>query len=113
MKKKLVSSGMKDVNKICHTFESYFCEWSNSSYHLGSLKNKTFFIEEFSMVPNKWMTKIYNAYSEYGNKVYMFGDPNQCEPVEGGSTNYNYLDSVAIHKMCGNTYTLQNIESTC
>ena len=74
VKSKLISSGMdKDVvNNICRTFDSYFCEWSDASYHHESLKNKTLFIEEFSMVPNKWMTKIYNAYIEFGNKVYMF-----------------------------------------
>ena len=116
VKKRLVSTGMnKDVvNKICHTFDSYFCEWSNGTYHSESLKNKTLFIEEFSMVPNKWMTKIYNAFTEFGNKVFMFGDPNQCKPVEGGSSiNYNYLDSEAIHKMCGNVERLEYIESTC
>ena len=101
VKSKLISSGMdKDVvNNICRTFDSYFCEWSNASYHPESLKNKTLFIEEFSMVPNKRMTKIYNAYIEFGNKVYMFGDPNQCEPVEGGSAiNYNYLESDVTNK---------------
>ena len=66
------------------------------------------------MVPNKWMTKIYNAFTEFGTKVFMFGDPNQCEPVEGGSSiNYNYLDSEAIHKMCSGVERLEYIESTC
>ena len=115
VKKRLVSTAMnKDVvNKICHTFDSYFCEWSNSTYHYESLKNKTLFIEEFSMVPNKWMTKIYNAFTEFGNKVFMFGDPNQCEPVEAGSSiSYNYLDSEAIHKVCDNVERLEYIESS-
>ena len=81
VKNRLVSTGMhKDVaNNICRTFDSYFCEWSDISYHPENVKNKTVFIEEFSMVPNKWMTRICNAYIEFGNKVYMFGDPNQCE----------------------------------
>ena len=34
------------------------------------------------MVPNKWMTLIYKAYTMFNNIVFMFGDPNQCEPVE-------------------------------
>ena len=116
VKKRLVSNGMDkvDVNRICHTFDSYFCEWSNGSYNPESIKSKTLFIEEFSMVPNKWMTKIYYAFSEFDNKVYIFGDPNQCEPVEGGSSmNYNYLESEAICKMCSNIQTLEYIESTC
>ena len=60
------------------------------------------------------MTRIYNAYVEFGNKVYMFGDPNQCEPVKGGSSiNYNYLDSETINKMCGSVEKLEYIEKPC
>ena len=79
-------------DNICYTFDSYFCEWNNGN--INNLKDKTIFIEEFSMVPNKWMTKIYQAYLNFNNKIYIFGDPNQCEPVEGGSQiNYDYLES--------------------
>ena len=95
----------EDANRICHTFDSFFCEWSNGSYYPESLKDKTLLSEEFSIVPNKWMTKIYNAFTDFNNKVYMFSDPNQCEPVEAGSPiNHNYLESeakcgtVAIYK---------------
>lgn len=37
------------------------------------------------MVPNKWITKIYETFKMHNNTVYMFGDPNECEPVEEGS----------------------------
>ena len=78
--------------KICYTFDSYFCEWFGRD--ASSLKYKTVSIEEFSMVPNKWMTVIYKAFVMFGIKIYMFGDPNQCDPVEGGSQiHYNYLYS--------------------
>ena len=62
VKSRLISNGYdnEEANKICHTFDSYFCEWSDGNFH--DLKDKTIFIEEFSMVPNKWMTKIYNEY---------------------------------------------------
>ena len=96
----------------CFTFDSYFCEWKGRD--INSLEGKTIFIEEFSMVPNKWMTMIYKAYTMFGNKVYMFGDPNQFEPVEGGSQmNYNYLKSDTIRNMCGKVETLEYIEKTC
>ena len=43
----------------------------------------------------------------------MFGDPNQCEPVEGGSrVTYNYLTSSSVRRMCSETITLQYIEGT-
>ena len=43
----------------------------------------------------------------------MFGDPNQCEPVESGSKiHYDYLYSKTIKQMCPKTKTLQYIEET-
>ena len=114
VKNRLIQTGYeKEVaNKICHTFDSYFCEWSDGNYH--SLDGKTIFIEEFSMVPNKWMTKIYHEYIKYNNTVYMFGDPNQCEPVEGCSQiHYDYLNSKTISEMCPRVETLQYIEKSC
>ena len=105
--------GKNEANKICHTFDSYFCEFSciNVETNIKSLKNKTIFIEEFSMVPNKWITLIYKAYLNFNNKIYMFGDPNQCEPVEPGSQiHYDYLESKTIREMCPKVETLKYIE---
>jgi len=43
------------------------------------------------MIPNKWMTKIYEAFILYQNTIYLFGDYNQINPVESGSQiHYNY-----------------------
>ena len=56
---------------------------------------------------------IYKAFVMYGIKVYMFGDPNQFEPVESGSKiHYDYLHSKTIKQMCPKTKTLQYIEET-
>ena len=111
VKSRLISKGYEkeDANKLCHTFDSYFCEWKGRD--INSLKDKTIFIEEFSMVPNKWMTKIYEAYTLFNN---MFGDSNQCEPVEGGSQiHYDYLNSKTVREMCPRIKTLQYIEKSC
>ena len=100
---------------VCHTFDSYFCEWNgfSSETNLKSLEDKTIFIEEFSMVPNKWITLIYKAFTLYGIKVYMFGDPNQCSPVETGSKiSYDYLRSKSVRQMCSQIVTLEYIESS-
>ena len=44
----------------------------------------------------------------------MFGDPNQCEPVESGSQiHYDYLNSKTIREMCPRTKTLKYIEKSC
>ena len=74
VKSRLIRIGLEkeNVNRICYTFDSYFCEWSDGNYH--SLNGKSIFIEEFSMVPKKWMTKIYHKYLKHNNKVYLFGD---------------------------------------
>ena len=101
VKNRLIQMGYdnKKTNKICYTFDSFFCDWYGRS--VSSLDGKTIFIEEFSMVPNNWMTIIYKAFSMFNLTVYMFGDPNQCEPVEGGSQiNYNYLESKTVRQMC-------------
>ena len=101
-----------DANKICFTFDSYFCEWKDEN--INNLKNKTFFIEEFSMVPNKWITQVYKIFTMFKNNIFMFGDPNQCEPVENGSqVNYNYMESKTVNDMCPKIETLQYIEKSC
>lgn len=44
---------------------------------------------------------------------YLFGDYNQCEPVETGSQmHYNYQYSITINHMCSKTKTPRYIEST-
>ena len=46
--------------------------------------------------------------------MYLFGDPNQCSPVEGGSQiSYNYLESKTVREMCPKIKTLQYIEKSC
>ena len=54
------------------------------------------------------MTKIYEIYTKFNNKVHMFGEPNQCSPVEGGSQiHYNYLRSITIEEMGPQRKTLK------
>ena len=100
---------------VCYTFDSYFCEWGGCSTetNLKDLKVKTVFIDEFSMVPNKWITLIYKAFTLYDTRVYMFGDPNQCSPVESGSqVSYDYLRSKSVRQMCPKKVTLKYIEES-
>ena len=67
VKNRLMGFDKDEANKICHTFDSYFCEWNGRN--INSLENKTLFIEEFSLIPNKWMMKIYEAFTLFNNKV--------------------------------------------
>lgn len=78
-----------ELRDKCFTFDSYFNSYHNRD--ISHLKGKAIFIEEYSMTPNKWMTKIYQAFTKYHNTIYMFGDKNQCDPVEKGSHTLNLL----------------------
>lgn len=49
-----------EVNSICKTFDSYFYEWNENNIKL--IKDRTLFIDEFSMVPNKFITLLYNLW---------------------------------------------------
>lgn len=70
------------------------------------------FIEEFSMVPNKWITMMYKAFVIFGNWVYLISDPNQCSTVEGGRISYNCLDSDSVHEMCPQVNTLMYTDNS-
>ena len=53
------------------------------------------------MVPNKWLTQLYEVHEKYGISITMVSDDIQCSPVEGGSIiHYNYTDSVSIKEKC-------------
>ena len=101
-----------DPNKICHTFDSFFCEWNEDNFK--ELRKKTIFIEEYSMVPNKWMTLIYKAFLTYKIEVNMFGDPNQCDPVdEETNLAHNYSESASVLQMCPGRKTLEYVKGSC
>ena len=48
------------------------------------------------MTPNKWMTKLYQAFTKYRVTIYMCCDTNQCDPVEPSDMFYDYFKSVAV-----------------
>ena len=101
-----------DPNKICHTFDSYFCEWNEDNFK--ELRKKTVFVEEYSMAPNKWITLIYKAFLIYKIEVNMFGDPNQCDPVdEDTNLAHNYLESASVQQMCPNLKTMTYVAESC
>ena len=60
-----------------HTFHSYFNEFISDAKNLKQLSNRDVFIDEFSTVPNKWITLIYNSFVINNLKVNLYGDINQ------------------------------------
>ena len=99
-------------NKV-HTFDSYLNEFTSDAENIKLLVNKDAFIDEFSMVPNKWMTLIYNSFVANHLKVNLYGDISQCYPEEGNSRlTYDYMKSPAILDMCSVSDSLKYIEMT-
>ena len=63
------------------------------------------------MTPNKWMTKMYHAFTKFVSTIYMFGATNQCDPVEKPSKiYYDYFKSVSIKQMCPGRIEMKYIE---
>lgn len=74
---------LEKLKGVAHTFNSYFNEYGNNQDNI--LGGKDVFIDEYSMVPNRWMTLINNCYTRKKLRVNLYGDNNQCDPVEGTS----------------------------
>ena len=59
------------------------------------------------------MTLIYHSFVANNLKVNLYGDTNQCDPVEGNSKLiYDYTKSPAILDMCSETIELEYIKES-
>jgi len=65
---------------------------------LNKLKNKTIWIDEFSMIPRFMWNMIFIAASKYNVKLVISGDINQISPI--GETKID-LDNIAFKKLMG------------
>ena len=100
---------LRNLNVSAFTFDSFF----SSVGKLGSvdkLKNRRVLVDEFSMVPNKWMTILYLAYVKHGIEIHLFGDPFQCDPVDNQI--FNYLESPGVLEMCPNVIEMKYHENS-
>ena len=97
-----------ELAKRCYTFDLFFCD--HHGRDITALEDKTIFVDEYSLTPNKWMTKLYHAFTKYKLTIYMFGDTNQCDPVEPTDMFYDYFKSVPITEMCPRRVKMKYIE---
>lgn len=96
------------VNKICHTFESYFYD---NIRGIDNLKDKMVFVDEYTMTPNCFITLLYHAYTKYDITIIMCGDVNQCEPINNvKSRRHNYFNSQSVYEMCPNRVEMKYIK---
>ena len=97
-----------ELAKKCYTFYLFFCD--HHGRDITALEGKTIFVDEYSMTPNKWMTKLYQAFTKYKLTIYLFGDTDQCDPVEPHGMFYDYFKSVPITEMCPRRVKMKYIE---
>ena len=64
------------------------------------------------MTPNSWVTQLYKAFLKYNVVIYMFGDSNQCFPVEKFLPQHDYSKSPAIKQMMPETIVLEYDQKT-
>lgn len=99
-----------EVNKLCHTFESYFFD---SKRGINDLKDKIVFVDEYSMTPNRYMTLLYQAFTKHDITIIMSGDVNQCEPINRvTSIRHNYFKSNSVSEMCPDHIKMEYIEGS-
>lgn len=97
------------VNKLCHTFESYFY---NNVRGIDDLKDKIVFVDEYAMSPNRYITLLYEAFTKHGITIIMSGDINQCEPINNiKSIRHNYFTSKSVSEMCPDRIEMKYIEN--
>ena len=100
----------EDVNRICHSFESYFYD---NIRGVDNLKDKMVFVDEYTMTPNRYITLLYQAYTKFGITIIMSGDVNQCEPINNvKSRRHNYFESKSVDEMCPNRVEMKYIEGS-
>ena len=100
----------EQVNKICHTFESYFFD---STRGINDLKDKIVFVDGYSMTPNRYITLLYQAFTKHNITIIMSGDVNQCEPINRvKSIRHNYFTSKSVSEMCPDHIEMKYIEGS-
>lgn len=98
------------INRMCHTFESYFYD---NIRGIDSLKDKMVFVDEYTMTPNRFITMLYNAFTKCDITVIMSGDINQCEPINNAkSRRHHYFESQSVYEMCPNRIEMKYIKGS-
>lgn len=110
IKNRLIKMKVNNVNKICHTFRSFFYDDSRG---VNDLKDKIAFVDEYTMTPNRYITLLYHTFTKYNITIIMSGDINQFEPINDDKTiPQNCFTSKAVEEMCSQRVELTYIEES-
>ena len=69
----------------CYTFDLFFCD--HHGRDITALEGKTIFVDEYSMTPNKWMTKLYHAFTKYNSQFTCLVIPANVTPLNPHANN--------------------------
>ena len=102
--------GIKDVSTFDKIFYNQINNRTCEKIGLKRLeKYKNIYVDEYSMVPFKYIQLLYSLKNE-GKNIRLFGDSNQCPPVEKNNKSgklYDYKTSNFVKKICD--YQIYNI----
>jgi hypothetical protein len=97
--------GIKEV----YTFDSYFNQHDDISQNITKI-----LIDEYSMLPTKWIRILYNLKLNQPNIIIQFyGDPNQCKQVCSYKRYFDYGEKYVFRYLCDfNLVIKEYIEGT-
>ena len=89
-----------------HTLDSFFGEKESFKNKVAKTKRfKQVFVDEYSMVSTRLFSLLANIKSALGEDApsfKLFGDTNQCTPIE--DRKYDYNDSSLVKGLCGGNW---------
>jgi len=84
-----------------YTFDSFFTEHLTYSQKLDRISNyKRIIVDEYSMVPVKFMSLLNTIKRTQNKKLLFFGDNNQCLSIETTGIIYDYSKTSTFTNMC-------------
>lgn len=105
VQKRLLKTSVKNVNEKCFTFDSFFRERFGST--VEDLKDKEMFFRRVLNDTGKIYWYDLSRFLLFRNKIWLFGNTNECSPVEAGSQiSYDYDRICFVLQMTGKVKTL-------
>lgn len=102
----MLKTSVENVNEKCFTFDSFFCERFGST--VEDLKDKEMFFRRVFNDTGKIYRYDLSRFLLFRNKIWLFGDTNECSPVEAGSQiSYDYDRICFVLQMTGKVKTLE------
>jgi hypothetical protein len=95
------TENLKDRDIFCKTFDSYFHEKIPRKDQIDKLeKVQNVYVDEYSQAPAKFYGILIYAKMKFPDlKVKLFGDGNQCTPIESNGKWFDYHESTLVKQL--------------